>query len=471
MNKPKKTIFFLIDGARYDVMKELLDAGELPNIQRDILSQGTFRKATSCFPSTTGPAYLPFLMGCFPGTANIPGIRWFDKTEFKRKRINKYAMRSYCGPEAAWFNSDMPADRPTLHELLGNTYNIFSMITRNIPDERDLPKKIKSGLYIKAHFFHQYSPVDVAAHEHLMLGLDKNPDFIFTVFPCVDWNGHAYGPRDERTIEAYRYMDASVGKVVKKLKEQGEWENTLLLLTADHGLTATHTHFDLANYFTKVGLRALQYPIIWKYRPKSAVMISGNSFGAVHLLNHEGSEVLRGEEVTNAIGEDIWTDLINQVAVDFVAWRGKENDFFVESQKGRAKIVKSTKGLTYHPITGDPFGLGLLDKPMDNQASLAATFESDYPDGLVQVEQLFRCRRAGDLVVSAANGYDLRDTWEFPEHHGSHGSLHKDHIHVPLIYNQQGWDDRPARTTDVFNSILKWMGKPTFENSDGEALC
>jgi len=54
--KRKKTIFYLIDGARHDVMKSLLDAGKLPNIQKEILSRGTFRKATSCFPSTTGPA-------------------------------------------------------------------------------------------------------------------------------------------------------------------------------------------------------------------------------------------------------------------------------------------------------------------------------------------------------------------------------------------------------------------------------
>ena len=472
MNKQaKKTIFFLVDGSRYYVMKELIEAGELPNIQREILSQVTFRKATSCFPSTTGPAYLPHLMGCFPGTANIPGIRWFDKAEFRRSRINKYAMRSYCGPEAPWFNTDMPADRPTLHELLGNTYNIFSMITRNIPDERDLAKKVKSKLYIRAHFLHKYHPVDVAAHEHLMLSLDKNPDFVFTVFPCVDWNSHAYHPRDERTIQAYKYMDFSVGEVVQKLKKNGTWKDTLLVLTSDHGLTSTHTHFDLANYFTKRGLRALQYPIIWKYKPKSAVMISGNSFGAVHLLNHEGSEVLKGDEVINAVGLDTWQDLIQQAAVDFVTWRGAANDYWVASKKGRARIIKTSQGLSYHPVSGDPLGLGLLATPMDEQASLAATFESDYPDALVQIEQLFRCRRAGDLVVSATKGFDLRYTWEFPEHHGSHGSLHKDHIHVPLLYNQQGWDTRPARTTDVFNSILKWMGKPTLENTDGRALC
>jgi len=471
MSSNKKTIFFLVDGARYDVMKELIDANQLPNIKNEILSNGTLRKATSCFPSTTGPAYLPHLMGCFPGTANIPGIRWFDKEEFKRKRVNKYAMRSYCGPESVWFNSDMPSSRPTLHELLGNTYNIFSMITRNIPEEQDLARKVKSKLYIKAHFLHKHHPVDVAAHEHLMLSLEKNPDFVFVVFPCVDWNSHAHHPRHEKTIEAYKYMDFSVGKTVEKLKERGEWENTLFLLTSDHGLTHTHTHFDLANYFSKKGLRALQYPIIWKYRPKSAVMISGNSFGAVHLLNHEGSHVLRGAEVINAIGIDTWQDLIQQKAVDFVAYRGENNDYWIESKKGKARIIKSNEGFTYHPISGDPFGFGVLDKPMNEQEALAVTFDTDYPDALVQIEQLFKSRRAGDLVVSATNGYDLRYTWEFPEHHGSHGSLHKDHIHVPLLYNQIGWDERPARTTDVFNSILKWMGKPTLSNTDGKSLC
>lgn len=471
MKTKKRTIFYLVDGARYDVMKSLLDAGELPNIQNEILSAGTFRKATSCFPSTTGPAYLPPLMGCFPGTADITGIRWFDKKEFRRKRFNKLAMRSYCGPEAAWFNSDMPADRPTLHELLGETYNIFSMITRNIPEERDLAKKGKSLLYLKAHYLFQHHPVDVAAHGHLMRSLDKNPDFVFTVLPCVDWNSHVYHPHHEETIKSYKFMDYSVGEVVKKLKARNEWDSTLMLLTSDHGLTQTHSHFDLAAFFSKKGLRALQYPVVFKIKPKSAVMISGNSFGAVHLLNHEGDEVLYGKAFKKAIGEATLADLIQQPAVDFVAWRGSKSDYRIASKKGEASIRKSADGLSYHPVTGDPFGLGTLAEPMNATASLAATFESDYPDGLVQIDQLFGSRRAGDLVVSAANGYDLRDNWEYPAHKGSHGSLHKDHIHVPLLYNQTGWDERPARTTDIFNSILKWMGKPEISNTDGSALC
>lgn len=471
MTNKKRTIFYLVDGARPDVMQELLEAGELPNIQNEILPQGTFRKATSCFPSTTGPAYLPHLMGCFPGTMNVPGIRWFDKKEFKRKRLNKYAMRSYCGPEALWFNSDLPADQPTLHELLGDTYNIFSMITRNIPEERDLAKKVKTKLYFKAHFFHKHHPVDVTAHEHLMMGLENDPSFFFVVFPCVDWNSHTYSPHDEETIKSYKYMDYSVGEVVKKLKAKGQWKDTLLIITSDHGLTATHTHFDLADYLTDMGLKTLKYPTIWTFKPKAVVMISGNSFGAIHFLNHEGSDVLRGRAVENALGERIWKDLLDKPAVDFVAWRGDNADqFLIESKTGRAEMRKQDKGLTYHPLSGDPLGLGTIDTPLNRAKALEVTFESDYPDALVQLEQLFQSRRAGDLVVSAANGYDLRDFWEYPEHKGSHGSLRKEHIHVPLIYNQTNWRPGPARTADIFNTILKWMEKPPVAHTDGISL-
>src|SRR5215212_6473 len=126
MHGKKRVLFYLVDGAHPDVMSQLLLQNELPNIQR-IVEEGSFRKATSCFPSTTGPAYLPFLTGHFPGTMNITGIRWFDKKEFKRTRINKYAMRSYCGPEAKWFNTDMREDKPTLFELLPKSYNLYNM--------------------------------------------------------------------------------------------------------------------------------------------------------------------------------------------------------------------------------------------------------------------------------------------------------------------------------------------------------
>ena len=456
----KRVVFYLLDGARPDILKELIDEGQLPHLKR-LTEEGTFRKATTCFPSTTGPAYLPFLTGHFPGTMNIPGIRWFDKKEFKRTRWNTMAMRSYCGPEAGFFNTDMPADKATLFDLLGDSYNLYNMITRNIPDEFDLGKKGKSLLYTRAHFGKRHHPVDLQGHARVMdlLHSGKDFDFLFAVFPSVDWDSHYHHIRDHRTVEAYKIADNSIGEVRALLEEKGWWDNTLFMLTSDHGLTPTHTHFDLSDWMTGQGLKAVSYPVIWRSEPQSAVMISGNSFGSIHLLNHEGDHALKEWEIMQYFGAQRMADLLSEKAVDFVTYRGnEEGQYYVHNRNGKALITSDDKYYRYEPVDADPLELGVIDA-MDDREALELTFESKYPDALVQLVQLFKGSRAGDIIVSAANGFDLRDFWEYPEHKGSHGSLTREHIHVPLIYNQKGWATAAARTADIFPSILHWMEK------------
>lgn len=471
MHSKKRVLFYLVDGAHSEVLPELIEQGLLPNIKR-IIDEGTYRKATTCFPSTTGPAYLPFLTGHFPGTMDITGIRWFDKKEFKRTRFNKMAMRSYCGPEAAWFNTDMPSDKPTLFELMGESYNLYNMITRNVPDEYDLGKKGKGLMYTRAHFKLRHHPVDMEGHRRIMelLNADKDFDFLFAVFPSVDWDSHYHHIRDARTIEAYQIADNSLGEVRAKLEKKGWWDDTLFIMTSDHGLTPTTQHLDLGEWMTRQGLKSVYYPVIWKSNPKSAVMISGNSFGSIHLLNHDGDHVLREQGILNAMGGDKLQLLVNEDAVDFIIYRGEEDQtFIVHNKGGKALITVKGDQFTYQPGTADVLKYGGKIEAEGHRAILAATFDTDYPDAIFQIYQLFRSRRAGDIVVSAKVGYDLRDFWEYPEHLGSHGSLHKHHIHVPLIYNQKGWDTRPARTADLFNTILKWKGI-TPKSSEGEAL-
>ncbi|WP_158280603.1 alkaline phosphatase family protein [Pararcticibacter amylolyticus] len=467
----KRVVFYLVDGARPDVLSELLSKGELPNFSR-IAEEGTYRMATSCFPSTTGPAYLPFLTGHFPGTMGITGIRWFDKYEFKRSRLNKYAMRSYCGPEAAWFNTDMPVDKPTLFELTGRAYNLYNMITRNVPDEFDLGKKGKGLLYTRAHFLKRHHPVDFQGHARIMdmFRQGNDFDFLFAVFPSVDWDSHYYHYRDQRTVEAYKIADQSLGEVREFLEKKGWWNDTLFVLTSDHGLTATHSHLDLGDWMAAHDLKSVYYPVIWKNEPKSAVMISGNSFGSIHLLNHEGAHVLREKELRECFGEDRLKALLSEEAFNFISYRGQtENSFYVENKDGKAFIEHKGAGYSYRPVTADPFGFDHDLHAENHREALDITFDSAYPDALVQIAQLFQSRRAGDLVTGAKPGYDLRDFWEYPEHKGSHGSLDREHMMVPLLYNQQGWATHAARTADLFNTILKWKGKAVRE-TEGNSL-
>jgi arylsulfatase A-like enzyme len=300
--------------------------------------------------------------------------------------------------------------------------------------------------------------------------LDDNPDFIFAVFPGVDSYSHLHHPRHEKTIAAYRFVDFSVGQVVEKLKRLERWEETLLIITSDHGLTATYRHLDLALFFQRRRLTTLYYPVIWKLKPKVSVMISGNAVGHVYCLDGKDGAPLLGAQVKAALGST-WDELLAREEIDFMAWRGAPDVYEIESAKGHALIIRKPEGLCYHTQRGDPFGLGGIATPLNRQQALAATFDSNYPDALVQIEQLFSSPRSGDLVVVSKNGHDLREAFEWPEHHASHGSLHREHMMVPLIYNQTGWDPRPARTVDLFNTILKWCEKPTQENTDGQPLC
>jgi arylsulfatase A-like enzyme len=324
-------------------------------------------------------------------------------------------------------------------------------------------------MYLKAHITDRWHPVDRLAHDRLIRCLDEQPDYIFAVFPGVDSYSHLRHPTSEQTLRAYRFADDSIGKVVAKLKVQRRWDDTLLFVTSDHGMTATDSHLDLAIFLHDRGIRTMYYPVIWKRKPEASVMISGNALGMVYFLGSGSTVPLKGSAVKEALGP-VWDELLARDEIDFLAWQGDDDSYEIMSAQGSASIIRSDNGLTYRCRYGNPLGLDLPDNSLGPDQSLDATFNTNYPDALVQFEQLFSSPRCGDLIVVSKNGFDLRKAFEWPEHHASHGSLHRAHMIVPLIYNHDGWEDRPARTVDIFNTTLKWLGRPTVEDVDGNAL-
>ena len=129
------------------------------------------------------------------------------------------------------------------------------------------------------------------------------------------------------------------------------------------------------------------------------------------------------------------------------------------SRRGRADIQLDGTDVIYRPEPGrDPFGYSKLPERMSRAELLALTAESDYPDAPLQVAQVFDSPRAGDFIVSAVPGYDLRVRNERVEHRSCHGSLHREHMRVPFAINRPIAARQP-RTVDVFNTILRHMGE------------
>ena len=142
----------------------------------------------------------------------------------------------------------------------------------------------------------------------------------------------------------------------------------------------------------------------------------------------------------------------------------------IVNPRGEALVSMDEEGfICYRNVSGDPLGYGFSSKKMDVSESLQLTIDSDYPDAPLQILQLFESPRTGDVVVSSKPGYDLRATHENPEHHGSHGSLHKDHMVVPILMNRPARYDY-VRTADIFSSIVRYLGFEIPEGVDGRDI-
>lgn len=469
MKQFKHCIIFLVDGARPDVMEKMMKRGDLPNIQKYLQEAGSYTKAVTAFPSTTGPAYAPILTGCYPGTVDVPGIRWFDKAEGNGNRLNLRRQRSYMWVEASLFNSDLKKDKLTLFEVFKNSINIFNPLTRGINPANNLTRFSKTLYYLFVHLTSAWQIVDYATHRYLFKAISHKPEFIFALFPAVDSYSHLTHPFSKTVLNTYFNVDKFIGKTVQHLKREGIYDQTLLILTSDHGLTSTHTHLDLIDFLDKRGYRALHYPRITRSQTKAAVMVSGNSMAHIYLKNHQdwGKRIYSEELEKNHAR--LLSDFIGLPQIALVACALEDGGVCVYNNGGKARIRNLGENIEYYVEGEDPFGYKGLPQRLNHHTSLEHTFDSDYPDALMQLIQIFKSRRSGDIILSAKNGFDLRARFEWPEHKASHGSLHREHMLVPLFINTQ-IKSRKIRTADIFPSILELMGQESTNEIDGKSF-
>ena len=91
-------IIILADGFRPDVLSKLAACGEIPNIAESFFHEGYNYEGVTVLPSVSNVAYIPMLTGQYPGTADVPGLRWVEKSSFTRGKLFLGGHRSYIAP-------------------------------------------------------------------------------------------------------------------------------------------------------------------------------------------------------------------------------------------------------------------------------------------------------------------------------------------------------------------------------------
>lgn len=470
---PRRAIFFLADGARPDAMEALARAGRLPAIRELMFEKGSSDPAVSVFPSTTGPAYLPFVTGCYPGTCNLPGIRWFDRKNYSTQRLSMQRTRSYVGAGAALLIGDLDKNVKTMFEMIPRSLNIYNHVNRGIPRSRQ--RGNGSGIaMIIAHLTENYDPVTRIVMNGLKRSLVEDFEFLFVAFPGIDGAGHNSDPFSEWTLKEYETIDRAVEMTYEILNRYGLWETTDFVISADHGMTATHSHFDLDRFVSKLGHRNYYYPIGYRYwsNATAASMVSGNSMANLYFAHPKGGWDRKPifEELANGMFGGVVDKLLDAPAVDLVAGPDAEG-VRVRSRRGEAWVRAVEDGrILYHVTHGsDPFGYTTHPRECTADESLAVTYQSEYPDAPVQLLQFFRSQRAGDLVVSATNGHDLRVRFEYPEHKASHGGFAREHMMVPFLSNRK-LNGGPRRTVDYAPTALSFLGREVPAGIDGRMI-
>ena len=459
--KVDQVVVILADGARPDMIQSLASRGDLPEISNLFLqTDPSVPIASTVFPSTTGPAHLPFLTGMFPGPCNVPGIRWFDPKCFAERWFSLHRFRSYMWLGGWLLNSDIRRDVKTLFQHIPDHASIANMITRGVGRGRNLTRLDKPLYNIKSFFAEEWAGFDRLAARRAVQAIHAKRKLVYAAFYETDSHCHKFGATHERTMDAYRRIDKIVGEISKAIAEEGKQESTLVAMVSDHGASDTSHHLDLAGLVERTVGRCLAHPLVWHgwLSAKAAVMVSGNAMAHVYLCGRRGSAAER--PAIDAPSDDmnrLISALLEQPGVDLLAGRTSDGGVQILSQRGRGKISRSAASLSYQHEGQDP---------LDGSGTSA---EGSYPDAIAQLAQLMTSPRAGDLVVSAALGWDLRAKFEKPRHVGSHGSLHREHMATLFLLNA-GLKSGPYRTVDLMPTLLDALGQPVPTGLDGRTL-
>lgn len=200
--------------------------------------------------------------------------------------------------------------------------------------------------------------------------------------------------------------------------------------------------------------------MITKRFPEAVVCESGNGMANVYLRGEQGWTDLPAPDRCRQLA----AQLLELEGIDSVALRGEDaHTAELWTRAGVGRVGLGAGGL----FQKNPGFAASFDGATPAEA-LELTAGERQPDAPFALTSLFASERTGDLLVSAATGSDLRTKSEWPEHHASHGGLHRDHTVVPAFASAP-LPSRPLRTLDLFSVTLELAGIALDEYPESDA--
>jgi len=503
-DRPSAIVFF-VDGVSSGVFDRMLAQGRLPNVRKYFVDRGLYTgRCAANVPSVTLANETSFVTGLFPGRHGITGINWFDR--------NRLFWRDY--EEVNQKNTlDGDYTAPTIFERLpdATTFSLFFQAHRGATKFAE--NWMSAG---PPYFFGWYGLVDRIALWRFDLVAEmarargEFPALTIAYLLAPDMEGYRAGVSSQAYEKALEHADAHIGRILRDLETAGRLEKTVIVLASDHGMMDVGRHWPLEKFLRDtVRLRMpahaladdIPFAIRLKYyRGSSCVLAgSGDRYWAIYLrkpragagkpgseeafedwLARPSPEDLRAYPTRDAAPVDLIQVLCDAEAVDVVAYRAGPNRVHLVTKKGTAELARESadsRDVSYRTLQGgDPLGYSdamppdmLLGRPQSPEAWLRASADTQYPDAVPQIMAYFDGRRAGDIAIFAAPGWDFAH-----KNKAGHGGLRPAEMYTVLLMAgpgvPQGKLTGPVRAVDVVPTLLDLLGRPVPTDLDGRNL-
>lgn len=439
MASPRKVVLIVVDGMTPAAFERAVEGGRAPALAY-LAEHGVYRRATSVFPSLTPVCLSSIVTGAGPDVHRIPHLVWWHRGE---RRIVEYGS-SFAALRAAGmaqsitdtiFNMNerhLSREAVTVFESLEDAGLVTAAVnitcyrgrTRHSPT---LPWVTKPAFGPKRFFFYSLFESDLtgaplavrnraagsidayAAAVGRWLVTRDGFDFFAYYLSDFDFASHAHGPAGADDVALER-TDAAIAALLDAAGGPDAFlERYAVVLHSDHGQTnvgqGAHLHTPLRGFDGEI------------------VVTASNRAGQVYLL--PGARVDAAELARRLDGVEFVETTLRREGAEAVARREGEELRFRPAPGG-------------WETTGDAAIL-------------------DHPDALRRVWSALANPNAGELLVSAADGWELADLGG--SHHaggGSHGSLTAGDSIVPLL--TIGLDAAPERITEVVPAVLAHFG-------------
>jgi hypothetical protein len=482
----RKLVLTVIDGLKPAMLERAVQQGRAPTLKA-IMERGAYvDDCVAAFPSVTPVCAASIATGTGPDQHRIPSMNWYDRDE---RRYVEYGSSFGASRRAGVLRSltdtvynmngrHLAPEVPTVFERLddaglrtaGTTYLIYRGRHRHQLAGETALARIAGAVFRESvmgprELFYadlfasrrtgcrgqlgmpgqrdQHSGC-VGAHlvEHDLF------DFLLFSLPDNDAFSHRNGPHAQvaSIANADRQLErlAHAGGGLERFLEQHA-----MIVLADHSHAAVERRIDLSGAFEEWdvaqpranGSRARRERAARDEDPAEALAADSGGQIALGLAQRSAMVYVLDEERRAKLTARAAREAGTIAGVDLVMRRTAPREGSIVGERGELRFAP---GGDLVDLRGRRWSVDGHLETLNAHVEDGRLLTPDYPDALGRVWSALTCPTAGDVLLSAATGFEFVD-WGGADHlgGGSHGSLHRSDSLGALLWC--GLDAHPSR--------------------------